>query len=76
MGWFTSVVGQYFACVHPPVALISVLIEQFANVNGFITALAPVRERSGFSCFTSRWCGIEEISFFNSVSEKKALARC
>lgn len=29
----------------PHIALISVLIEWFVNVNGFITALTPVRER-------------------------------
>lgn len=44
----------------PSVALISVPMEQFVNVNGFVTALTLVR--SGFSHFTSRWCGIEEIS--------------
>lgn len=55
-----------------PVALMSVVMEQFVNPSRSITA--PVRERTGFSIFTRRWCGIEEIRLLNSVSEKKELA--
>ena len=39
--------GQYLLMSAPAVALISVLMEQLVNVNGFITALAPVREKTG-----------------------------
>lgn len=41
-----------------PLQLISAPMEQFVNVNGFITALSPVR--SGFSHYASRWCGIKK----------------
>lgn len=54
------------------VAVMSVVMEQFVNPSGSITA--PLRERSGFSIFTRRWCGIEEMRLFNSVSEEKVLA--
>lgn len=57
-------------CLCVPVVLISVVMEQFVNPSGSITA--SVRERTGFSVFTVRWCGTEEIRLLNSVSEELA----